>query len=124
MPELLLEKPHGRDEALISPKMWKHIITQALYQLFWLFLIVYGAPRVLPAFSVRSPLGFCQGYGTGPLRHLDTHGIWGVGVRTEDASSGCMVFSVCSSSPGGCAPCCPAVTVRLGHHQVACLHHQ
>ena len=53
MPELLLEKPHGRDEALISPKMWKHITTQALYQLFWLFLIVYGAPRVLPAFSVR-----------------------------------------------------------------------
>jgi Ca2+-transporting ATPase len=55
MPELLLEKPHGRDEALISPKMWKHILTQALYQLFWLFLIVYGAPRVLPAFSVRHP---------------------------------------------------------------------
>ena len=53
-PELLLEKPHGRDEALISPKMWKHIATQALYQLFWLFLIVYGATSVLPAFQASS----------------------------------------------------------------------
>ena len=54
-PELLLEKPHGRHEALISPRMWKHIITQALYQLLFLFLVVYGAPRHLPAYSVRSP---------------------------------------------------------------------
>ncbi len=51
-PELLLEKPHGRDEQLISGKMWKHILTQGLYQLFWLFLIFYGAPKTLPAFSV------------------------------------------------------------------------
>jgi hypothetical protein len=53
MPELLLEKPHGRDEALISPNMWKHITTQAAYQLFWLFLIVYGATAQLPAFQAR-----------------------------------------------------------------------
>ncbi|EIE19492.1 calcium-translocating P-type ATPase [Coccomyxa subellipsoidea C-169] len=43
-PGLLLEKPHGRDEQLISPKMWKHILAQGFYQLFWLFLIFYGAP--------------------------------------------------------------------------------
>ena len=48
-PALLKERPHGRTEALISRKMWKHIITQGLYQLFWLFLIIYGAPRLLPA---------------------------------------------------------------------------
>jgi Ca2+-transporting ATPase len=47
-PALLREAPHGRTEPLISRKMWKHIITQGLYQLFWLFLIIYGAPRVLP----------------------------------------------------------------------------
>ncbi len=52
-PELLLEKPHGRDEQLISGKMWKHILTQGFYQLFWLFLIFYGAPKTLPAFYVR-----------------------------------------------------------------------
>ena len=56
-PELLLERPHGRDEALISPKMWKHIAAQALYQLFWLFLIVYGATAVLPAFQASLQRG-------------------------------------------------------------------
>ena len=51
-PGLLLEKPHGRDEQLISGKMWKHILCQGFYQLFWLFLIFYGAPVRLPAFAV------------------------------------------------------------------------
>ncbi len=32
VPELLLLKPHGRDEPLITPRMWKHIVTQGLYQ--------------------------------------------------------------------------------------------
>jgi magnesium-transporting ATPase (P-type) len=31
-PELLLLRPHGRDEPLISMRMWKHIVTQGLYQ--------------------------------------------------------------------------------------------
>ena len=53
MPELLLEKPHGRNEPLISRRMWKHVIVQGLYQLFWLFLIIYGAPAQLPTFAVR-----------------------------------------------------------------------
>ena len=53
MPELLLEKPHGRNEPLISHRMWKHVVVQGLYQLFWLFLIIYGAPAQLPAFAVR-----------------------------------------------------------------------
>ncbi|BDA43546.1 probable calcium-transporting ATPase 11, plasma membrane-t [Coccomyxa sp. Obi] len=53
-PELLLEEPHGRDEQLISAKMWKHILTQGCYQLFWLFLIFYGAPKTLPAFYLSS----------------------------------------------------------------------
>ncbi|KAK9829300.1 hypothetical protein WJX72_005021 [[Myrmecia] bisecta] len=46
-PKLLLQKPHGRHEKLISPKMWKHIITQGLYQIFILFLVIYGAPAHL-----------------------------------------------------------------------------
>ncbi|KAK9840937.1 hypothetical protein WJX81_001285 [Elliptochloris bilobata] len=50
-PELLLEKPHGRNEPLISRRMWKHVVVQGLYQLFWLFLIIYGAPAQLPAFA-------------------------------------------------------------------------
>ena len=51
-PELLLEKPHGRDEALISPAMWKHIFCQGVYQLFWLFLIVYGATKYVGPYEV------------------------------------------------------------------------
>ena len=51
-PELLLEKPHGRDEALISPSMWKHIFCQGIYQLFWLFLIVYGATKYVGPYKV------------------------------------------------------------------------
>jgi hypothetical protein len=51
-PELLLERPHGRAEPLISRRMWKHVIVQGCYQLFWLFLIIYGAPAQLPAFAV------------------------------------------------------------------------
>lgn len=31
-PDLLTHKPHGRDEPLISRKMWKHIITQGMFQ--------------------------------------------------------------------------------------------
>ena len=56
-PDLLLEKPHGRNEPLISRRMWKHVIVQGLYQLFWLFLIIYGAPAQLPAFAVRACCG-------------------------------------------------------------------
>ncbi|CAK0781476.1 hypothetical protein CVIRNUC_005383 [Coccomyxa viridis] len=51
-PHLLEEKPHGRDEALISPAMWKHIFCQAFYQLFWLFLIVYGATKYIAPYRL------------------------------------------------------------------------
>ncbi len=50
-PELLLEKPHGRSERLISRSMWRHVIVQGCYQLFWLFLIIYGASAHIPAYK-------------------------------------------------------------------------
>jgi len=34
-PEMLNDKPHGRDEPLITRCMWKHILVQRMYQLFW-----------------------------------------------------------------------------------------
>ena len=37
---LLLRKPAGRTESLISRKMWKHILVQGFYQMFWIFLIL------------------------------------------------------------------------------------
>ncbi len=32
-PELLLMKPYGREESLITRVMWKHILVQGCYQL-------------------------------------------------------------------------------------------
>ena len=32
--------------------MWKHIFCQAIYQLFWLFLIVYGATKYIAPYRV------------------------------------------------------------------------
>ena len=46
-PDLLLLKPHGRGERIINRNMWKHILTQGCYQLFWLFLIIYGANKYM-----------------------------------------------------------------------------
>lgn len=50
-PELLLEKPHGRSEPLISRIMWRHVVVQGCYQLCWLFLIIYGASAHIPAYK-------------------------------------------------------------------------
>lgn len=50
-PDLLLEKPHGRKEPLISTSMWKHVIVQGCYQLFWLFLIIYAAPATIHSYK-------------------------------------------------------------------------
>jgi hypothetical protein len=33
-------QPYGREEPLITGKMWKHILVQGLYQLFWLFFFM------------------------------------------------------------------------------------
>ncbi|PNW74900.1 hypothetical protein CHLRE_12g505350v5 [Chlamydomonas reinhardtii] len=46
-PELLLMKPYGRNENLITRIMWKHILVQGFYQIFWMFLILYGMPVFL-----------------------------------------------------------------------------
>lgn len=60
-PELLKEKPHGRDEPLISRYMWRNILVQSLYQCFWLFLIFYGLPAQLEKFYVQSECEWLQG---------------------------------------------------------------
>ncbi|KAI8473287.1 MAG: plasma membrane calcium ATPase [Monoraphidium minutum] len=45
-PDLLNDKPHGREEPLITTKMWKHILVQGCYQLFWLFFFMYALPTL------------------------------------------------------------------------------
>eukprot|EP00879_Flechtneria_rotunda_P002036 GHRR01002214.1.p1 GENE.GHRR01002214.1~~GHRR01002214.1.p1 ORF type:complete len:850 (+),score=231.92 GHRR01002214.1:2125-4674(+) len=46
-PKLLNAKPHGRQEPLINGKMFKHILAQGVYQIFWMFLFLYGVPQFL-----------------------------------------------------------------------------
>jgi Ca2+-transporting ATPase len=80
-PALLRERPHGRSEALISRRMWKHILTQGLYQLFWLFLIIYGAPRLLPArYGLPPPVAVYSA--------VETKGVKGLGPILEGAGGG------------------------------------
>eukprot|EP00891_Asterochloris_glomerata_P007553 jgi/Astpho2/7553/e_gw1.00115.5.1_t len=47
-PDLLEVPPNGKHDWIINGCMLKHIFWQGCYQLFWLFLIVYGAPAHLP----------------------------------------------------------------------------
>ncbi|WIA22054.1 hypothetical protein OEZ85_004399 [Tetradesmus obliquus] len=57
-PALLDDKPHGRDEHLITPKMWKHILIQGLYQMFWLFFFMYGAPVLFERYRITDHCSF------------------------------------------------------------------
>lgn len=55
---LCVLQPHGRDEPLITGKMWKHIITQGLYQMFWLFFFLYGTPRLFERYRITDHCTF------------------------------------------------------------------
>ena len=60
-PDLLEEQPHGRNEPLINRAMGKHIVIQALYQCFWLFLIFYGLPARFSDYHIPSQCQYYQG---------------------------------------------------------------
>ena len=45
-PDLLERRPQGRSEPLITPKMYKHIGVQSIYQFVWLMLILYVGPEL------------------------------------------------------------------------------
>eukprot|EP00879_Flechtneria_rotunda_P003828 GHRR01004068.1.p1 GENE.GHRR01004068.1~~GHRR01004068.1.p1 ORF type:complete len:993 (+),score=315.28 GHRR01004068.1:1703-4681(+) len=62
-PSLLDDKPHGRDESLITGKMWKHILVQGLYQMFWLFFFMYAAPVLFAKYRITDQ---CTYAATGP----------------------------------------------------------
>lgn len=47
-------KPAGRQEPLINGKMFKHIVAQGFYQIFWMFLFLYGLPRHFPQYAVHN----------------------------------------------------------------------
>jgi hypothetical protein len=51
-------QPHGRDEHLITAKMWKHILIQGLYQMFWLFFFMYAAPVLFERYRITDHCTF------------------------------------------------------------------
>ena len=53
-------KPAGRQEPLINGKMFKHIVAQGFYQMFWMFLFLYGLPRLMPEYHVASDEDFLR----------------------------------------------------------------
>jgi hypothetical protein len=73
-------QPHGRDESLITRKMWKHILVQGLYQMFWLFFFMYAAPVLFEQYRITDN---CTFIARGP----DEDNAGGSGV--EQSSSWC-----------------------------------
>lgn len=49
--ELLLRKPHNREEYIVSKKMFKHIFGQAIYQLVIMMIVVFNGETFLPEVS-------------------------------------------------------------------------
>ncbi len=58
-------QPYGREEPLITGRMWKHILVQGLYQLFWLFFFMYALPVLQwPRYHITSE---CELISRGPV---------------------------------------------------------
>ncbi|GAX73955.1 hypothetical protein CEUSTIGMA_g1405.t1 [Chlamydomonas eustigma] len=113
-PELLNDKPHGRDEPLITRCMWKHILVQGLYQLFWMMVCLYALPSMVGRYHIRSPQEFyaqeCLNV-LQPLSHSNTteqlHCNWmnSCGLPFGNSSSlSCQLFSSYWQGHGGLVP--------------------
>eukprot|EP01066_Platyproteum_vivax_P018801 Platyproteum_vivax@DN759_c0_g1_i1.p1 len=48
---LLDRLPHSRHEYLVSKEMWKNILGQSIYQLGWMFSLIFAGERFLPEFG-------------------------------------------------------------------------
>lgn len=48
---LLNSPPHNRDEYIVSSKMFKHIVLQAVYQIIIMLIFVFLGPQFLPEYS-------------------------------------------------------------------------
>ena len=48
--DLLHRKPHNRDEYIISKKMFKHIIGQAIFQFVILLIFIFKAEEFMPEY--------------------------------------------------------------------------
>ena len=97
-PDLLLAKPHGRKEPIINRCMWKHIFTQGFYQLFWLFLIIYGANKYIARYALPSR---CASYSRLDLSHGEVQRLTSVATQTGGLLNTCCSGEACFKSGGG-----------------------
>lgn len=97
-PDLLLAKPHGRKEPIINRKMWKHIFTQGIYQLFWLFLIIYGANKWIKRYALPSR---CSTYSRMDLGYGDVQTLSSVATQRGGFIDTCCSGADCFTSGGG-----------------------
>eukprot|EP00798_Chlamydomonas_sp_ICE-L_P007261 gene7261-373_t len=91
-PELLTQPPYGRNERLITPCMWKHILIQGAYQLTWLLYLLYGLPYSSPDYEITSPESFYASTCVDTLL-----GLKGVAGGGGGAGSGGSVFDQSSA---------------------------
>ncbi|MEW5311473.1 MAG: hypothetical protein WDW38_003186 [Sanguina aurantia] len=62
-PRLLLDKPHGHTQPLITRCMWWHIAVQSFYQLFWMFFCLYALPLTIGRYAITTSDTFYRGSG-------------------------------------------------------------
>jgi Ca2+-transporting ATPase len=87
-PELLEEKPHGRNEPLINGAMWRQIVGQVFYQITVLFLIIYGAPQYIDVYSLPTA---CPTYSA-----VDASGI---DISAINATGGSVLYNPVVPAP-------------------------
>ena len=97
-PDLLLMKPHGRNERIINNSMWKHIFTQGCYQLFWLFLIIYGADKYIGRYKQPTE---CSTYSSLDLGYLTIETLSDVAQQTGGTFDVCCSGDDCYTANGG-----------------------
>ncbi|KAL3138057.1 hypothetical protein ABBQ38_005290 [Trebouxia sp. C0009 RCD-2024] len=97
-PDLLLAKPHGRKEPIINRSMWKHIFTQGFYQLFWLFLIIYGANKWIPRYALPNK---CATFARLDLNFDDVQTLSSAATQTGGLFDTCCSGTNCYRPNGG-----------------------
>lgn len=67
-PDMLLRKPYGRNDFLISGHMWRSILVQSAWQLFFCLGLLFGVGPVLQLHDCVSKGKFSGGTDCRPLR--------------------------------------------------------
>jgi Ca2+-transporting ATPase len=114
-PKLLDDKPHGRSEPLINGKMFKHIVAQGFYQMFWMFLFLYGLPVFMSRYAYTDR---CTMYSWDNGNYcVATVGQQQLGMSQADAAAACDVAVKCGY-PCGSSSTCPVASLQNGNGNV------